>query len=217
MMWDTFSPLEVLRCVLPSHTREVGAQIVVDAGCSLERPDWKGQRLVVVSQQCGMPGRIQAATCADGRFSFRYINKQQSGAQRMIERQQHICRVGTARIDYRGQDGQRVLDTTVKSGTGLGAVFAPTWDMVMQSKRNEIVWDEYRRQYTELMRSRYAANPSAFVEALHSDELIVCCYCRDTHTTTRHCHRYLLVEILEKVAVHHGIGFEVIGEVRKSQ
>ncbi|MEO8610897.1 MAG: hypothetical protein ABI690_23575 [Chloroflexota bacterium] len=53
----------------------------------------------------------------------------------MPEPTKHICRVGTARIDYRGHVGQRVLNTTVKSGTGLGAVFAPTWKMVMASKQ----------------------------------------------------------------------------------
>ena len=132
----------------------------------------------------------------------------------MTDINQHICRVGTARIDYRGRAGQRVLNTTVKSGTGLGAVFAPTWDMVMQFKRSEIDWDAYRRLYVQLMRTRFVQHREAFLEALDSDELIVCCYCHDTHATTRHCHRYLLVEILEKIAAHHGIGFESIGEVR---
>ncbi|MDL1882217.1 hypothetical protein FBR01_01030 [Anaerolineae bacterium CFX8] len=132
----------------------------------------------------------------------------------MTESAKHICRVGTARIGYQGCVGQRVLNTTVKSGSGLGAVFAPTWKMVMASKRDEITWEEYRSQYTALMRQRYQANPSAFLEALSSDELIVCCYCKDTHATTKHCHRYILVEILEKVAAHHGISFEAMGEVR---
>jgi hypothetical protein len=135
----------------------------------------------------------------------------------MTEPTKHICRVGTARIDYQGRVGQRVLNTTIKSGTGLGAVFAPTWKMVMQSKWDEITWDEYRRQYTDLMRQRYQAHPSAFLEALNNDELIVCCYCKDTHATTKHCHRYILVEILAKVAQHHGIDFEAIGEVRSSR
>ncbi|MEQ9030967.1 MAG: hypothetical protein RLP44_19790 [Aggregatilineales bacterium] len=130
---------------------------------------------------------------------------------------EYICRVATARIDYRGTDGQRVLNTTVKSGTGLGAVFAPTWKIVMQSKQGEISWETYREQYTALMRQRYSTNESAFLEALHNDELIVCCYCRNSHATTRHCHRYLLVEILEKVAQHHEIGFEYIGEVSNSR
>ncbi len=132
----------------------------------------------------------------------------------MTEPAKHICRVGTARIDYQGRVGQRVLNTTIKSGTGLGAVFAPTWEMVMASKQNTISWQAYVEQYMALMRQRYQANPSAFLKALSSAELIVCCYCKDTHATTKHCHRYILVEILGKVAAHHGIGFEAIGEVR---
>ncbi len=135
----------------------------------------------------------------------------------MTDTAKHICRVGTARIDYRGRVGQRVLNTTVKSGTGLGAVFAPIWKMVMAWKHNAISWQSYVEQYTALMRGRYLANPGAFLEALNSDELIVCCYCTDTHATTKQCHRYILVEILEKVAVHHGIGFEALGEVRSSR
>ena len=132
----------------------------------------------------------------------------------MADLAKHICRVGTARIDYQGHVGQRVLNTTVKSGTGLGAVFAPTWKMVTASKRKTVSWQSYIKGYTALMRRRYADNPATCLEALSSDELIVCCYCKDTHTTTKHCHRYILVEILEKVAAHHGIGFEGIGEVR---
>jgi uncharacterized protein YeaO (DUF488 family) len=131
----------------------------------------------------------------------------------MTEPKQHTCTIGTARIGYRGQVGQLVLDITVKSATGLGAVFAPTWRMVMDWKRGAIDWDIYTQQYTELMRERYQKNGAAFLEALQSDELIVCCYCKDTHTSTRHCHRYLLVGILNKVADRHQIGFESIGEV----
>lgn len=132
----------------------------------------------------------------------------------MSEQSKHVCHVGTGRIGYRGHAGECVLDTTVKSGTGLGAVFAPTWDMVMQFKHREISWEAYSQQYTNLMRQRYPANKAAFLVALNSDELIVCCYCQDTHATTRQCHRYLLVEILEKVAQHHTIGFKSIGELR---
>lgn len=129
----------------------------------------------------------------------------------------HICRVGTGRIDYRGHSQQTVLNTTVKSGSGLGKVFAPTWDMVMGVKQGTLTWEAYTERYTQLMRQRYTQNPAAFLEALSCDELIVCCYCQDTHATTRHCHRYLLVDILEKVARHHGIDFESIGEVYNSR
>jgi uncharacterized protein YeaO (DUF488 family) len=131
----------------------------------------------------------------------------------MTDSTQHICRIGTARINYRGHAGQRVLNTTVKSGTGLGKLFAPTWKMVMQGKRGEITWDEYREQYLALMRERYRLNKAAFLEALSADELILCCYCPDTHNTSQTCHRYILVEILEKVALEHGIACEYIGEV----
>ena len=50
----------------------------------------------------------------------------QSGVVDMADLTKHICRVGTARIGYQGRVGQCVLNTTVKSGSGLGAVFAPT-------------------------------------------------------------------------------------------
>ena len=131
----------------------------------------------------------------------------------MTEKKQHTCTVGTARIGYRGHVGQRVLDTTIKSATGLGAVFAPTWLMVMDWKRGAMDWDTYTQQYTELMRERYHKNQAAFFEALQTDELIVCCYCKDTYASTRQCHRYLLVDILHKVADHHQIDFKSLGEV----
>ena len=63
----------------------------------------------------------------------------------MTETKQHICAIGTARIGYRGHVRQRVLDTTIKSATGLGSVFAPTWRMVMDWKRGAIDWDTYTK------------------------------------------------------------------------
>jgi len=54
--------------ILPSCTWAIGAQIVVDEAakpksCLLERPTSRGHACK------GVPGRIQAATCADERFS----------------------------------------------------------------------------------------------------------------------------------------------------
>jgi hypothetical protein len=68
-----------------------------------------------------------------------------------------------------------------------------------------------------LMRDRYRENQAAFLEALNSERLVVCCYCKDMHATTRHCHRYPLVDILEKVATRHSIAFEYVGEVTSSR
>ena len=104
-----------------------------------------------------------------------------------------MCRVGTERINYVGNAGQTVLNTTVKSGTGIGAVFAPTWELVMASKQGRIDWQTYSDRYYQLMRERYLKNKAAFIEALRHDELIVTCYCKDTA---------------------EGIAFERIGEVR---
>jgi hypothetical protein len=126
----------------------------------------------------------------------------------------HICQLGTARIPYHGRVDQTVLDTTIKSGTGLGGVFAPTWAMVMQIKRGEIDWCIYTERYYALLRSRYKADRSAFLEALNCDVLIVCCYCLDSSTTTQHCHRYLLIDILESIALHHSMTPVRIGEIR---
>jgi hypothetical protein len=55
----------------------------------------------------------------------------------------HKCHIATARIGYRGRADERVLDTTVKSGTELGAVFAPTWKLVMGVKRGDLTWSAY--------------------------------------------------------------------------
>ncbi len=126
---------------------------------------------------------------------------------------QHTCSIGTARISYRGRADQTILNITIKSATGLGTLFAPTWDMVMQSKRHQIAWETYCQQYTALMRDRYCTAEDQFVEALRSDELILGCYCPDTSTTTRHCHRYLLADILTKVANHHNIATIQLGEL----
>jgi hypothetical protein len=205
--------MEVRKVCFGKPHAENRAQIVVD-GAVRHKKLLTGKVNVSWSSRKGCRGAFGRQPARKSVFHSEFS---QSGVNHMAESAKHICRVGTARIDYQGRVGQRVLNTTVKSGTGLGAVFAPTWTMVMASKRDEITWDEYRNQYTALMRKRYQANPSAFLEALSSDELIVCCYCKDTHATTKHCHRYILVEILENVAAHHGIGFEFIGEVRSSQ
>ena len=50
-------------------------------------------------------------------------------------------RVYTAQIG-RGGSGL-ILDTTVKSGAGLGKVLAPTWDIVWGVKKGQISHEEY--------------------------------------------------------------------------
>jgi hypothetical protein len=108
-----------------------------------------------------------------------------------------------------------LLDTTVKSGEGVGATFAPTWDLVRDSKSGKISWEQYTDGYTRLMRMRYLDNQAAFEQVLNSQQNVVfTCYCNDCYEN-HHCHRYLLVDIFRKLAESRGIEFEYIGEFGK--
>lgn len=114
----------------------------------------------------------------------------------------------TARINYRPQTGETVLNTTVKSGAGLGLLFAPTWEMVMASKRGQIDWPEYTARYYARMRESYQAHRGAWLEVVGLPCVVVTCYCGEPI----HCHRSLLVDILGKVAEAQGLEFVYEGE-----
>lgn len=126
--------------------------------------------------------------------------------------------VFTSRISYRGPER---LDITVKSGTGLGRILAPTWDMVLGVKAGygDQRWQEkavqpmtetaYTERYYALLRKRYRENPDGFIELLRRDRVVLCCYCR----ADAFCHRHLAVDILEKIAQAKGIPFIRGGEL----
>jgi len=117
-----------------------------------------------------------------------------------------MCRVCTGRVSYDGADG---LDITVKSGIGIGKVFAPTWDMVMGVKQGRITEAEYTEQFLNLLRERYRQNEAAFAEVLKRERVVLLCYCR----ARAFCHRHLVVDVLEKVAKAKLLPFERGGEV----
>lgn len=124
-----------------------------------------------------------------------------------------MLRVATSRINHIADSDDMVLNTTIGSGTGLGAVFAPTWDLVRPKK--PITWEQYTEGYYRLLRNRYMDNQEAFNEVLSSDKTVVfCCYCNDVYEN-HHCHRYLLVEIFRQLAESRGIEFEYVGEFGK--
>lgn len=123
-----------------------------------------------------------------------------------------MVNIYTARINYKTNE-HVILDTTVKSGTGIGAIFAPTWDMVMDSKKGRITWEQYTERYTDLMRRRYVMGKDAFMQVLELDDVVLTCYCADTSQGEQHCHRYLLVTILAKIAYARGIEFHYMGEL----
>lgn len=125
--------------------------------------------------------------------------------------------IGTSRINYRKKQNQQVLNITIGSGYGAGKLYAPTWEMVNASKEGSISWNEYKRQYVGLMKQRYFTNKRLFLSIFNSKEIILCCYCKDTHLTTRHCHRYILVDIFSMLARLKGIEFEYTGEHKSAK
>ena len=120
--------------------------------------------------------------------------------------------IWTARVDYQQQKDELVLNTTIGSGTGVGKLFAPEWEMVQASKAGEITWEEYTAQYTELMRKRYRENRVAFRDVCRMGEIVLLCYCSRKKKGSK-CHRYLLADILAKVAKDIGIEADYRGEV----
>lgn len=130
-----------------------------------------------------------------------------------------MCIVYTSRIAYRGQDR---LDTTVKSGRGLGRLLAPTWELVGGIKHHEtqgtdprwlkyrpITQEQYIRGYYELLRARYQLNEKGFLAILQPERVVCCCYCK----VGVFCHRHLAVDILEKIARAKGLPFGYGGEL----
>ena len=129
----------------------------------------------------------------------------------------------TAQMRYKFKHGKRddenrlVIDTTVKNKSKL----APTWSMVSRVKGNIITWEEYTEEYMKLMRERYANYRWLFHSFLHVEEdVVLCCYCNGKENTNlslsyRECHRYLLVDIFEKIATERLIiPFRYGGELK---
>ncbi len=118
-----------------------------------------------------------------------------------------MCIVYTARIHTPGRG--LVLDTTVKSGSGLGTILAPTWEIVMGVKQGRISEAAYTQRYLGILRERFATNRQPFLDILTHEQVTLKCYCRKG----AFCHRHLALEVLEKIAVPYGIRFERGGEV----
>jgi hypothetical protein len=139
--------------------------------------------------------------------------------------------VYTSRVAYSGIDK---LNTTVKSGVGLGRILAPTWDLVAGHKlyvaqqQNDpqklqrwclkpstgepilpLSQAEYTQQYLELLRQRFKADRQPFLDILAQECVTLTCYCDGPF-----CHRFLAVDVLEKIARYHALPFERGGEIQ---
>ena len=116
--------------------------------------------------------------------------------------------VYTARISHTGPG--LVLDTTIKSGAGLGKVLQPSWEIVMGHKRGQISDEEYVEKYLAMLRQRYAADRQPFLDILAHEQVTLLCYCR----AGKFCHRHLAADVLIKIATAFDLPFEYRGEIR---
>ncbi len=111
-----------------------------------------------------------------------------------------MLKVYTAAMNYNGD--KKSLDVTVKSGE---EIFAPTWAMVMKTKKGEMSWEEYKKKYYEKMRESYRHNIERWQDLLEQEEIVLLCYC----SSPDRCHRRLLAEMLAEA------GAEYKGELKE--
>jgi uncharacterized protein YeaO (DUF488 family) len=133
-----------------------------------------------------------------------------------------MCIVYTGRISLKSHPA--AVDTTMKSGSGVGRVFAPTKQLVFGHKAGQgdsrfqswkpLTDAEYTMQYLDLLRSRFRQNPQPFRNLLEREEVILLCYCK----AHGFCHRYILAEtVLPKCARYFDLPFDYGGEYVKEE
>jgi uncharacterized protein YeaO (DUF488 family) len=125
--------------------------------------------------------------------------------------------VKTGRVGHRYADG---LDVTMKSGTGIGVLLAPTkaivygykagkGDQRFAGKYKPLNEAQYTEQYLELLRERFIKNDEAFHQLVQRESITLQCYCGKD----KFCHRRILAEyVLPKLAAYYGIEYQYTGE-----
>lgn len=110
---------------------------------------------------------------------------------------------------YKLAVNERLLmyDTTVKSGGD--SPFKPTWEIVLGHKKGEITNEQYTEKYYQLMRESFKTRRKEWFDFLSQERAVIACYC----PKECFCHRFLLVDILEKVAKSKNIPFTYLGEL----
>ena len=111
--------------------------------------------------------------------------------------------IKTAQFRYAGPDR---LDITVKGQHPFGRHFAPTWEMVWDSKKGKISEDEYTARYVRILRT----------DKLHElatvyKQITLVCYC----AAGAFCHRVILAELLESMKLGTYIGEVPLGNYPK--
>lgn len=97
-------------------------------------------------------------------------------------------------------------DVTVKSGDKL---FAPSWGLLRAYKDKAVTEEEYTIRFLDEMRVSYKNNKQHWVDFLSQDSVAIACFCGKGGF----CHRYILVDIFEKVCNNLRIEFNYEGEM----
>lgn len=128
-----------------------------------------------------------------------------------------MANIYTGRISY---CYAHPLNITVKSGSGLGKLFALSWAMVCGHKaangdcrfigKYPLLDDaKYTHAYLELLREHYRQQADLFARVFEQD-YVLCCYC----PSGKFCHRLILAEqVLLKLALRLGIDYQYKGEI----
>ena len=88
------------------------------------------------------------------------------------------------------KNGPCGVDITAKSALGPARCFAPTWDMVMSSKRGQFTWDEYTERYRAILDSVPKDSWEWLKAQADNGVLTVLCYCPNGK---ERCHTHLLI------------------------
>lgn len=107
--------------------------------------------------------------------------------------------------------GIPLLNITVKSGV---KELAPDWDFLMaykKSKQDAAAQEEYTRCYYAKLNRVWREKPEVFLSLFENyTEVAFACYCPEG---VCFCHRFLLVNGLEKMATKLNLPFERGGEI----
>jgi hypothetical protein len=95
----------------------------------------------------------------------------------------------TSTYNYNGE--YKRLDITAASKDPIGKIFAPTWDLVLSYKRNEITKEKYEDEYKYIINKQFINNRKIFdyvANIIFKNNIVFVCYCKPYDF----CHRILL-------------------------
>lgn len=97
----------------------------------------------------------------------------------------------------KGRDLSYFLNKICECNYEYGELYAPTKDLLDRYKKEKLSWQEYEREYKEIMINRRAVD--VFFEK-HSQQNNICLLCSEA--TADYCHRRIFSELLQERIPH---------------